>query len=525
MKRSIFFLALAASVAFVGCNRNIDPVNPAPGKLVVEPLITRSLSLNFKDGNVIGLDVVKADGTAHATNAPLKYSGTAFSGDLMWYEGGGEACSLKAYYPYQAAGFPETFTVDLDQSKGTDASDFMTASENDVYPTAAPVLMKFKHKFAQLNIVVDNATGVELDGVTIKGVVPTALISETDGEVTATADPDADPADIKAEALVAGKSYCVVIVPQTFKSLGVAVAVKNGSVILSGVEGAELKAGYSYTLNVSVLPDQVRVSIGGDIQNWEDGGSLNGGSYEEPFEEYDDHFVYGGRSYDIVTLANGSIWMAEPLAFVPAGKTVSGDPAAGEIFYPYSSDGTNVTVLTDDASIKKFGYLYKYDALMGTRINEENFDKLEGSQGICPPGWHIPTRTEWFDLCGTSNASKYLGESGTQTKDNALLIDPVAGYSTVAMFNEAGFNFVLTGCIANNRYNALICDSSVCGVEEYLGSNRMAYIATSTCNSATQYFAAMTTFTSANNLGKVSLSFATLASAGVSVRCTKNLVK
>ena len=40
------------------------------------------------------------------------------------------------------------------------------------------------------------------------------------------------------------------------------------------------------------------------------------------------------------------------------------------------------------------GGLYQWDEIM-------KYDTLEGIQGICPPGWHIPTDEEWKQLEGT----------------------------------------------------------------------------------------------------------------------------
>ena len=524
--KKYLILSCIAVMTLAACNNKENPAEPVPAEstdVLLEPVITRALSLNFNEGDKIGMDIVKSDGTAHVTNALMTYAGTTFSGDVKWYSDGGQTCSISAYYPYQQAGFPESFTVATDQSAGTESSDLMTAWADGVYPTASPVMMKFTHLLSQINIVVDNQASAGIDGITIKGINPTALLTKgQNGAVSAAADPDAAAADIKAEELTAGKNYCVIVVPQTFDKLGVAVDVTGGNTLLSGVEGAELKAGYSYTLTVTVSSDQVDAGLSGDISGWDDGGNLGGGDYETPFAEYADHFDYDGLSYKIVTLSNGTTWMAEPLAYVPLGKTVSDNPASGDIWYPYSSDGTDITVLKDAASIKANGYFYSYDALLGEAVTEENFDKFEGAQGICPKGWHIPTRAEWFALCGYSNASAYLGEKGAQTNDNALFWDSTAGYAPVGKFNEAGFNFTLGGTIANSAYSKLIIDSSVCSVEEYYGNPRMAYLASSSPNKSTQMFALMTTFTSTNNLGKVSLAFATLGKCGVQVRCTKD---
>ncbi|MCQ5111360.1 fibrobacter succinogenes major paralogous domain-containing protein, partial [Bacteroides thetaiotaomicron] len=101
-------------------------------------------------------------------------------------------------------------------------------------------------------------------------------------------------------------------------------------------------------------------------------------------------------------------WMAEPLRYVPDGYTPSSDPAAdSHIWYPYqlvTVDGTlTAKALQDEASIKQYGYLYDiHAALSGKAVTPDNCYDFEGAQGICPKGWHIPTRAEYFSLVGNS---------------------------------------------------------------------------------------------------------------------------
>ena len=540
MKKTLLLLALAA-LTFQACERagaGDTPEAGEPASVVIDPVITRALSLNFNEGDKIGLDIVLSGDQMHATNAPLTYQGGAFKGELKWYADGGQACTLNAYYPYQEAGFPESFTVASDQSKGTDSSDLMTASATEVYPTAAPVMMKFTHMLSQISIVVDNQAGAELDGITIKNIIPTAVITKgEDGAFTAVADPDAAKGDIVAEAITAGKNYCVIVVPQTFDNLAVAVAVKNGNTLLSGVEGAELKAGYSYTLTVTVKADRVDASIGGDIGNWEDGGNLGGGDYEVPFTEFADHFEYDGLSYDIVTLPDGNKWMSEPLAYIPLGLSVSEDPASGKIWYPYSSDGTNITVLKDAASIKANGYLYSYDAIFGLKSWDEaalaalTDDAIAADptmvQGICPNGWHIPSAAEYYELCGAGNKPY-----DTENPDAAFWSSDV-DYAPVLNAYNAGWLDTTPGYLFNGAYNKLIASASNCTVESFYGMHSMSYWASSTyhnySSNSYKFWGMMTTFTlSKYPLGRLSIADIIACNTssgyhnGVSVRCLKD---
>lgn len=528
MKKSLFIISVAL-LASVACN-TIETPKQEPGKVIIEPVITRALSLNFNEGDKIGLDVIKADGSSHAVNACLTYAGSSFSGDLKWYAEGGEACTLQAYYPYQESGFPATFTVAADQSKGTESSDLMFATKGGVYPNATPELMVFRHQLVQIMIKLDNVAGAKVSGVTLKGLIPTASISLEGGAVV---DKSASAIDIKAEA-VSENTYCAVVIPQEFSQLGVVLDFEDAAAIITGVEGSDLKPGYSYNINVKVSADRAVTNLSGEIESWQDGGTLIGTDPDDPdepeFEEFDGYFIYGGQKYNTVKLGNGTTWMADPMAYLPVGVTVSEDPAVGSVWYPYSSDGASATLLKDAASIKANGYLYSVELALGVTLTEENFLDFEGVQGICPPGWHVPTRAEWFAICGVSNALARLGESGTQTDENALLFDGTLGYAPIAAYNQAGFNFTLSGCIANNKYSTTIVDSSVSDVEEFFGKNRMTYIWSSTANTykttggtvSPTYMALMTTFTSANKKGKTSIAAAKTEQVGAQLRCIKD---
>lgn len=517
MKKNLAFILISAAFAAASCGEVPDPV-VVPSEVRIEPVITRATEVNFKQGDRIGLTVTTAEGL-YADNAALTYDGSAFAGDLKWYSDNSQDCSLKAFYPYAQGGFPSTFTVGADQSAGAGEYDLMLAAKSGVKPQEAPVTMAFRHQLSQVVIDVDNQSSIVIESITLTGLLPKVDLSEAaDGTVEAVVDPSASKVDIVTEPVSPGTRYRAIVVPQTM-AFGVSIKSTGGSVLQDFSE-VTMKPGYTYTINATVTAEGVAFKLSGEIQAWENGGVLDPDDPDDPDD--DDYIVYDGIRYDIVTLPDGKVWMADPLAKVPEGMTVSDDPADGKVWYPYWSDGTTATPIKDQAAIDTLGLLYSYEALLGAELTEDNFDKFEGARGICPEGWHIPTRDEWFALCGNSNSNKLLGESGNISDASVYLWDPSCGYATVSKFNDAGFNFVLSGCIANNKYNLPILDAGVCAVEEFFGRVRMTYIASSTANSFTNFFALMTTFTSANPYGKVTLSYASLGKVGVQVRCVKD---
>ena len=515
-------MIVAAAMMVAACGGRTEPERlPAP--LRVDPVITRATEVDFENGDPIGLTVTLDDGTLYADNALLTFSGGSFTGDLKWYSDGGVKSSLRAYYPYSDNGFPYYFTVGADQRDGAGKWDLMLATKRDVRPQEDPVTMEFRHQLSQIVLLVDG-DAVTIDDVIFEGLFSTIDFNvDADGTVAAVTDESAGRIDIVSEPVVPGKRFRAIVVPQR-SSFGVRVKARSGGSVVERFTEVTMKPGYTYTVKAKVSAEGIAFSLSGAIRAWEEGGILepDDGPVEPEYEEHDGWFSYAGLRYDTVTLSNGQVWMATPLAYLPAGSSVSDNPASGSVWYPYTVKDKVATVLKDEDSIKERGYLYSYDAIFGKPVDETNYDRFEGARGICPPGWHVPTRQEWYVLCGYSTSSKYLGETSAQTDPSALFWDQAAGYAPVGAFEAAGFRSIFSGCIANNAYNALIIDSSVSSVEAYFGQNRMAYIACSTPNSPTQLFAAMTTFTSANHLGKVSLGYATLGKTGLQLRCIKD---
>ena len=305
----------------------------------------------------------------------------------------------------------------------------------------------------------------------------------------------------------------------------------------------DLVQGGQYSVNIRVLPDNIIVTLSGEIENWTDEGEIKGDDSEVPFEEHDGYFIYDGITYNTVTLSNGTTWMAEPLRYVPDGYTPSSDPAAdSHIWYPYelvTVDGTlTAKALQDEASIKQYGYLYDiHAALSGKAVTPENCYDFEGAQGICPKGWHIPTRAEYFSLVG--NSTKDADGNSLENGKDALFYDTAYDGGKIPTLNEAKFNYqfsgvrMSTGYSAVPKYQATAITSSNSTVTEWFGKPSMSYYMTSTAykpiySTSTgdltniQFFGLMSTFSMAKYPeGRLSLSYISVLS-GQTVRCVKN---
>ena len=244
----------------------------------------------------------------------------------------------------------------------------------------------------------------------------------------------------------------------------------------------------------------------------------------------------GGITYKTVTLSNGQTWMAEPLRTLPEGATVSEDPASEGIVYSYkftnltykedgkTLDTKELVIAKDEASIKELGYLYDLKSVFGVEVTADNYLTLEGAQGICPDGWHIPTHADFMALVGSSTATN---SSAAATDETALCYDADYQGAKIALLKECGFNYTLSGYALAGKYGAIPVSKANSTIEELYGYNSpFNYIVSSTGytpKTGFQMFGLMTTFTAAKYPeGRVTLGYMTINNTKAQVRCIKN---
>ena len=126
---------------------------------------------------------------------------------------------------------------------------------------------------------------------------------------------------------------------------------------------------------------------------------------------------YAGKTYNTVLIGN-QCWLKENLN---VGSRIQGNVSAtnNSIIekYCYGNDSINCDI---------YGGLYSWNEAM-------QYSTTQGSQGICPPGWRIPTFAELQILSGSVNGS------GNSLK--AVGQGTGAGAGT----NASGFSALLTG--------------------------------------------------------------------------------
>jgi len=180
--------------------------------------------------------------------------------------------------------------------------------------------------------------------------------------------------------------------------------------------------------------------------------------------------IRDGQNYSTVLIGN-QCWMAENLNL---GTMINGyqSQTNNEIFEKYCFNNS-------PDSCDNYGGLYQWDEMM-------LYENLQGIQGICPEGWHIPTDNEWFVLenfldptINDPNAFGWRGiNAGTELKVggasgfNALLEGRREYYPGIFNFFGTSFFWSSTEILDEAIYRRLEEDNSGIGrmkCSEYYG--------------------------------------------------------
>ena len=408
--------------------------------LRLSPVITKATATSFENGDAIGLTVSRTSGV-YASNKKMVFNGLEFSSDLLWYEEGSDPATLAAYYPYSDA-VPTSFTVATDQSNGLSSSDFIAAVKTDVLPTANAVTMPFKHQLTRLVISLTNNAGYTIESVTLKGAKAKAAIGQ---DFAATVDENSEAVDIVAYK-ADETTFMAIVPPQTVALTAVVTAA--GAQVSQRLAEATLAPGKNYTINAIVNQKDLTVVLAGEIEDWTNGGTLQPDNNPVPvqFEEFleDGYFTYDNVRYNIVKMDDNKYWMAQNLAYLPEGATPATDLSAvtAGVFAPLqiNAAGDAAEFTTSPAVVASNGYLYQIEFALGLSVgaltSASEAESYEGAQGICPPGWHIPTIGDITGLVGKA-------VSPIETNTEAPYYNGANG--SISLLNADGFNLQAYG--------------------------------------------------------------------------------
>ena len=157
-------------------------------------------------------------------------------------------------------------------------------------------------------------------------------------------------------------------------------------------------------------------------------------------------FTYAGKRYSVARMKDDKWWMTQNLAFLPEGYTPATDLTAvtAGVFAPIriNEAQTGAEFSTDEALIASNGYLYQSEVALGLKVGDlktvAESQALEGTKGICPPGWHVPTVTDISGLVGKV--------ATLETNTGAPYYDGTNGL--ISLLNADGFNMASFGGVS-----------------------------------------------------------------------------
>jgi len=258
--------------------------------------------------------------------------------------------------------------------------------------------------------------------------------------------------------------------------------------------------------------------------------------------------VYGGVTYNTVTLENGQTWIAEPLRYIPQGAVVGNYANNPDIAYSYFFSDcefeagkvkkANPEFIQSGHYLEELGLLYSLKTIFGQEITAENNKSFEGVQGICPNGYHIPTRAEWIALVGYS--TKNETDASDVTDASAYFYNKDYKGGNIKEMLDGGWKYALSGYVLSGKIGSIPISCVLTGagkttVEDFEGYNSaFNYIACSTGytpKTGYQMFGLMSTFNATYPEGRANLGYISVATATannkpyVQVRCIKDSKK
>ncbi len=274
------------------CSEEQDaPLNPKTTPMrftVVHPGQSRATDTDFENGDRIGLFVNDEKAALEiggnlVNNEAFTYNGTSWNASrtLYWDEG---TYNAYAYYPYLSTvssieDLP--FSVSLDQSAtvsgsdmdGYEASDFLYAKAQGIVASATPIPLTFRHIMSKLTVRLVKGEDYEGDLPTdavllIHNTVPTATIDLSAG--VATRDTKGTRATITAKQ-TGDHTYAAIIVPQRISNRMPLAEVEIKGVSYLYESTFQFKEGVNHLVNlvISDNPEQVKIEVGGEIENWQ----------------------------------------------------------------------------------------------------------------------------------------------------------------------------------------------------------------------------------------------------------------
>ena len=163
----------------------------------------------------------------------------------------------------------------------------------------------------------------------------------------------------------------------------------------------------------------------------------------QPFTDPRDSNVYN------TVMIGNQCWMAENLRYLPQVYPPSQGSLIAPYYYVYSYSGNQVGAAKNNVNYNTYGVLYNWYAAVNGDTAMSSWTNPSGIQGVCPSGWHLPSKLEWEEMVnavGTPlTAGNALKTSGTNHWLTNTSANNSSGFSALPGGRRAPSGNGLTG--------------------------------------------------------------------------------
>lgn len=157
-----------------------------------------------------------------------------------------------------------------------------------------------------------------------------------------------------------------------------------------------------------------------------------------------------GNWYKVVEIGN--------ICIMKQNLRVTSSPVGNQI-QSWSGESNTQSFYTQNPNFGDEGYLYNWraaiDATENVGTNDYVNKDFSNRRGLCPQGWHLPTRAEWTTIVGSKDAGQFAAPNGSYVGSNwnSRTGDNLPGNANDPDKNVTGFSGIPVGTRVNSFNN------------------------------------------------------------------------
>lgn len=311
MKTSYKYLAIALATLLCSCNKELAPDTIESqvqiSAQIIPTVVTRVTDdgTAFTDGDAIKVQNMNRENKNLATYIYTAATGKWSTTDELYWDGE-SANTFNAWYPATAA--YASFSIPSDQSEGTAAADWMTATVS-AKKAAGNVQLAFNHNLAKVTVVIDSwSNEYAANEKIVNSLELNSLSSVMSYNGTMTGDNTAKW--VKTYTSQANTSFVAIVAPAAYNAdTDVMQIYVNGAstpLKVKTTSSVKIESGKAYTFKLTVGKNLATISSSVTIGEWDDVvlDNQQAGVVIPPAEYIDEYGINHGQGVNI----DGVVW-------------------------------------------------------------------------------------------------------------------------------------------------------------------------------------------------------------------------